>query len=100
MAYSMNDIVLRLQCWYAHQCNGTWEHARGITIETLDNPGWKVEIDLAGTKWENLAWKELKVERADDDWINCSKQNGIFQGYGDSSKLVAILNDFLEQVKT
>lgn len=39
----------RIQSWFAERCNGEWEHEFGITIETLDNPGWRVRIDLAGT---------------------------------------------------
>ena len=35
-----------LQSWYAAQCNDTWEHDHGITIDTLDNPGWHVRIDV------------------------------------------------------
>ena len=39
-----------LQDWYLKQCDGGWEHEYGIKIETLDNPGWKVIIDLAYTE--------------------------------------------------
>ncbi|UCH44768.1 MAG: hypothetical protein JSV11_10785 [Nitrospiraceae bacterium] len=38
----------RLNRWYINQCNGDWEHQYGIVIETLDNPGWRVKIDLTG----------------------------------------------------
>ena len=27
-----------LQAWYATQCDGDWEHANGVSIESLDNP--------------------------------------------------------------
>ena len=42
-----------LQDWYLAQCNGDWEHEFGIKIDTLDNPGWSVVIDLLGTNYEN-----------------------------------------------
>jgi hypothetical protein len=29
-----------LQAWYAEQCDGDWEHQFGVSVETLDNPGW------------------------------------------------------------
>jgi hypothetical protein len=39
-----------LEDWYASRCDGDWERSFGITIETLDNPGWAVRIDLAETR--------------------------------------------------
>ncbi len=41
-----------LEQWYAEQCDGVWEELYGITIQTLDNPGWDVTIQLIGTKYE------------------------------------------------
>ncbi|MFE6026463.1 Imm53 family immunity protein [Streptomyces niveus] len=35
-----------LRNWYAQQCDGEWEHERGVRIATIDNPGWTVSIDL------------------------------------------------------
>ena len=43
-----------LQDWYKNQCNDEWEHDYGITIGTLDNPGWDVKIDLIGTSLEGF----------------------------------------------
>ena len=40
------NALERLQDWYVAQCDGTWENDRGITVETLDNPGWKVVVGL------------------------------------------------------
>lgn len=40
------DVLGRLERWYAAQCNGDWEHTYGITIETLDNPGWTFKWSL------------------------------------------------------
>ena len=51
------------------QCDGTWESDRGITVETLDNPGWKVEVDLTGTDLEHAPFEDFVVERLNDDWI-------------------------------
>jgi hypothetical protein len=46
-----NELA-RLQAWYRAQCDGDWEHQHGVHIGTLDNPGWDVRIDLAGTYLE------------------------------------------------
>ena len=40
------NAVSDLQKWYRSQCNGEWEHAEGISIGTLDNPGWSIEVSL------------------------------------------------------
>ena len=45
----MSNVILQLQQWYEAQCNGDWEHHYGISIESQDNPGWRVEIDLKDT---------------------------------------------------
>ena len=47
------ELLLKLQKWYASQCDGHWEHSSGITIESMDNPGWWVKINLKGTSLEN-----------------------------------------------
>jgi hypothetical protein len=57
----VTDALTRLQEWYGEQCDGDWEHQSGICIETLDNPGWFVRIDLAGTA---LADRTLSREEA------------------------------------
>ncbi|MDQ7778906.1 MAG: Imm53 family immunity protein, partial [Planctomycetota bacterium] len=47
------NALIELQKWFAGHCNGDWEHGAGITITTLDNPGWGVDISLEGTELEN-----------------------------------------------
>ncbi len=60
-----------LESWYRKACDGIWEHSYGVTIETLDNPGWRVQIDLAGTSYQKLGPREIDVERSDADWMRC-----------------------------
>ena len=86
----MNDITW-LEAWYQQNCDGYWEHSYGIEIETLDNPGWHVKIDLSKTDYVNLKAEELKEDTDDDNWIRCSITNGIFNGYGDCKKLGVII---------
>jgi hypothetical protein len=83
-----------LEGWYRAQCNGYWEHANGITIETLDNPGWMVTIDLAETALENHPMQSLRQERSEKDWIVCTVEGNKFRGQGDSNKLSDILEVF------
>ena len=44
------DILCWLQNWYHSNCDGGWEHLYGVKIDTLDNPGWSVAIDLEDTE--------------------------------------------------
>src|SRR4030095_11402014 len=43
------NALAELERWYRARCNGDWEHSFGITICTLDNPGWSVSIQLTDT---------------------------------------------------
>ena len=43
----MDELQL-LQEWYVAQCDGDWEHSYGVKIDTLDNPGWSLKVDLVG----------------------------------------------------
>ena len=60
----------RFQDWYLAQCDGKWEGDRGITVGTLDGPGWRVSVDLTGTYLENAGFEEFVVERLEDDWAH------------------------------
>jgi hypothetical protein len=61
--------VSQLENWYAGQCNGEWEHGYGVHIETLDNPGWKVRIDLHDTGKQHSTLTRIAVDRSQHDWI-------------------------------
>jgi hypothetical protein len=63
------DIFAELQRWYEAQCNGDWEHHNGITIESCDNPGWWVKIDLADTSLINRELRLLCVAMSLGTWI-------------------------------
>ena len=47
------DVLKEIQEWFQNQCDGGWEHARRITLDSCDNPGWWLKIDLQGTNLEN-----------------------------------------------
>lgn len=90
------DRLAQLQHWYAAQCNGLWEQSHGISINTLENPGWAVAIHLTGTSLEQKDFTPIQEDRADNDWIECWIAEGnVFQAAGDPSKLEAILDLFL-----
>jgi hypothetical protein len=91
----------RLQEWYRRQCDGEWEHHQGITIESCDNPGWWVKIDLKGTTLATLPF-QLLMENVDADgfqkgerWLYCKVAEGVWSGAGDETTLERILEVFL-----
>ncbi len=89
------DILEKLQAWYATQCDGDWEHEFGVQIDSLDNPGWTVSIDLKGTGLEAVKMKPIRVLAGDNDWLVCEVKGRKFIGNGDPSKLKRILEIFL-----
>jgi Immunity protein 53 len=101
----MNDSISRLQQWYSRQCDGHWEHSFGIRIETLDNPGWHIRIDIAGTDLEGLDFQPLgkglekpadgMANTASTDWYSMSVNDRTFDAAGDPSKLEFMLQTFL-----
>jgi hypothetical protein len=48
--------------WFASQCDGDWEHEFGISIGTLDNPGWSLRIDLTRTALRDSAFPRVELE--------------------------------------
>jgi len=95
----MSRELTRLKKWYAGVCNGVWEHSHGIKIETLDNPGWKLSIDLKDTKYEEMHWPETKINNGDEDWLTYRVREGKFEAFGDVSKIETMLSIFLSRVE-
>jgi len=95
--YSMTQLELlaRLENWYASQCDGEWEHHRGVIIETLDNPGWRLKADVSQTFETKTI---LSNQNSDSDWIHCEVKDGEFLGAGDPEKLANIIEAFLKFV--
>lgn len=92
----MNEdhILTWLQNWYKLQCNGDWEHESGITIETIDNPGWYVTINLKKTNLENKLFLPINVEIDDINWFFCLLRNDNFEASCGPCNLLDILQVF------
>lgn len=65
----VNDGISLLEKWYSGRCNGVWEHGYGIDIDTLDNPGWRIKIDLHQTAKQDVKLERIKIERTEENWI-------------------------------
>ena len=87
----------RLQAWYLAQCDGEWEHGFGVSISTLDNPGWIVDINLTGTTLASGPFAAVArgMEPDETDWVSCKVEESKFQGAGGASNLGEILGVFL-----
>jgi Immunity protein 53 len=92
---STEAVLARIQEWYRSQCNGDWEHSYGVKIETLDNPGWLVSIDLTDTEWEHTLRPRKFVERSDIDWVQSEVTDRKFVGCGGVGNLCEVLELFL-----
>ena len=93
----MADELAELQAWYAAQCDGDWEHQDGIEINTLDNPGWRVTINLQGTALEGRRFSAVEENYEDDtDWLRCWVAEQSFQAAGGPTRLTRILRIFLD----
>ena len=84
-------MIDSLQSWFTSVCDGEWEHQYGIKIESVDNPGWCVEIDLSGTSLDGHAYESRKVERGGNDWFMARVEDSKFiAGCGPSNLSEAI----------
>ncbi len=85
------ELINWLQGWYLKNCDGYWEHSFGIKIDTIDNPGWMVNIDLNDTSLDNITFNEINIKRSDNNWFYCRVRNNVFQGFGGSQNLIDII---------
>lgn len=92
----------RLTAWYASQCDGKWEHRQGVSIQSCDNPGWWIKIDLKGTRLYSKLFEQV-AENVDErgfqlgtSWLSCRVTDGVWHGAGDEKRLEQILSLFLD----
>ncbi len=93
------NVLNWIQEWYQNQCNGDWEHSFGILIESLDNPGWDLTIDLVGTDLETLEIKYKVLEKSESDWFGFEIKEKKYHAAGDPQKLELLLLKFKELVE-
>lgn len=97
----------RLMRWYGSECDGDWEHGFGVAIDTLDNPGWRLKIELTDTKLQGRHFEPVQLGSADETfpepdmshWIHCKVEDDVFQGACgpfDLGELIAIFTDWAE----
>jgi hypothetical protein len=92
--HATGDPIRFLEKWVATVCNGDWEHGEGIQLRTLDNPGWWLSVDLAGTPWASIPLARIQEVRSEVDWIDCSKRGCVFEATGGLANLQELLTTF------
>ena len=70
-----------LQGWYAAHCDGDWEHQYGIEVNTLDNPGWSLRIDLTATELSGRSYESAELHRSEHDWYVTRLNEARFEGF-------------------
>ncbi|MBW2519877.1 MAG: immunity 53 family protein [Deltaproteobacteria bacterium] len=96
------NILSKLQDWYFSQCDEDWEHEFGVTIDTLDNPGWRVIIYLTNTNLESSVFAPIEYglgvnsEPDGNNWLVCKVEDNQFKGHGGPFKLEEIIEIFLD----
>ena len=86
-----------LQHWYQKQCDGHWEHRYGVTIQSLDNPGWLLTVDLVDTPLQDTPFGNL-TEYAEDsqNWVDCRRKGNVFHGACGPLQLERVVRIFLD----
>ena len=88
-----------MKSWVSGQCDGDWEHGAGLRLETLDNPGWMLTVDLSATKLDSFTSARTMEQRSDHDWIQIEVAGGTFVGCGGIGNLGEIVERFLSLVE-
>lgn len=94
----MSDNAMEfLVQWFIRQCDGDWEHGVGIRIETLDNPGWSLDIRIEDTSLEGIVEEWSAWERDETNWLHWRSTGTTFQarcGPGDLNEALAAFQSF------
>ena len=94
------SILSELQEWYRSNCDGEWEHQYGVDIETMDNPGWSVTIDLEDTNLEGKEFERIENHVSEESWIECWVEEKKFHSFGDPGRLEEIFRIFVTWAKS
>jgi hypothetical protein len=83
--------------WFSQHCDGDWEHDLGITIATLDNPGWSVDVRIADTDLEGPSTDWHKDETNENTWVHWRSTGQMFEarcGPDDLTRALAAFRSF------
>ena len=90
------DPLARIEAWFGEHCDGDWEHTYGIVLETVDNPGWLLKIDLKDTPLYRRPFEIVSHRTSDTDWLHCAVSDGVYQASGGLGRLRDLFEHFLD----
>lgn len=87
--------------WYSSHCDGEWEHGYGVSLTTLDNPGWLLRVNLAGTNLDGATMDAISEDSdqgsqgdSSSPWIECGVSENQFVGASDPTQLPRLISTF------
>lgn len=92
------DILDWIEDWFTDNCDGDWESSDAIQINTLDRPGWEVEINISNTSIATMNLEWILNETSKDDWYGVKIADQKFTAAGDPQKLKFLLGLFKEMI--
>lgn len=95
----MTDGLEFLQRWFNDQTDGDWEHGDGITIESLDNPGWYLTVGLTGTALEGRTVSRQERRDGEDSWLHFWSDGSRFEAACGPVGLVQAIEAFQQFVE-
>jgi Immunity protein 53 len=69
-------------------------------LNTLDNPGWTLTVDLDQTSWANGQVERRFTERTEQDWVHWKVANNQFRAERGPGNLVELLVIFRSWIET
>jgi hypothetical protein len=89
-----------LMRWYEAQCDGEWEHGYGIAIDTLDNPGWSLKVNLQDTACDGRVLEHVMHNYDHEtEWWVCWIEGNQFHARGGPLQLDAMIEAFRRWVE-
>ncbi len=93
------DHLAWLGAWYAEQCDGCWEHTRGLRLEPVEAGGperdrLRLTIELVGTGSAESRPRSLLVTSTRGEQLRCTLTAERFQGEGDAENLEQVIGVF------
>ncbi len=95
----LDNNLLWLIDWYAHQYGNNLPHQVGIKIKNIDNPGWSITINIQDIDLKDKEFQEIRVDRTENDWFFCKIENGFFQVYCGTFNFDEALQTFRDWVE-
>ena len=93
-------LIARLQDWYDRHRRSGKPAGEAIAIEALDDPAWKLAIDLSATDRGAVVAPRRLIERSTTDWILTEAAGGKFLGFGGPRNLAELVGAFFATVDT